>query len=30
MYLFDRQGRLVSRDARDDLDGQIQQLLNAP
>jgi hypothetical protein len=28
--LFDQQGRLVSRDARDDLDGQIEKLLNAP
>lgn len=30
MYLFDKQGRLVSRDARDDLDGRIEKLLQAP
>jgi thiol-disulfide isomerase/thioredoxin len=28
MYLFDRQGRLVSTDGRDDLDGQITALLH--
>jgi thiol-disulfide isomerase/thioredoxin len=30
MYLFDKQGRLVTRDAREDLQGQIATLLQEP
>jgi thiol-disulfide isomerase/thioredoxin len=30
MWLLDRKGRLVTKDGRDDLDGQVAALLNAP